>query len=243
MPDPDEHVRGLPDILRNVNRPIIIYQGAPVVPLDIQTNNALGLLSWLALVTLCLGIIIFCVWQVWDPRHDPRQYSPIYAEGRPLGLARQSEERRQINQRAKGLLEFLDRLRAENASGLGSTATHPLVSGRDGIDDLRSQWDAMCENIRARIYDRRLGQLDARIAGLRRQISRTSDRAERTQLNGELRNLRRLRADEAERRRTDGDPSLRCVPAEQAPTCSNSSSEEWCNPELGRPREFIDEES
>jgi hypothetical protein len=241
MPEPEEHLSGLPEVLRNSNRPIVIYQGAPAHQLDVQTHNALGLLSWLVLLTVCLGAILFCVWQVWNPGRDQSQFSPIYADGRPRGLAGQIEERRQINESAEGLIEFLDRVRADNLAGRRSTATHPLISDRGGIDDLRSQWDAMCSNIRARIYDRRLGQLDARIADLRRQRSREANPAERVRINGELQTLQQLRSDQVERRRTDSDPALQCIPAAQAPVCSHSSNDEWCNPELKRPRDFVDE--
>jgi hypothetical protein len=70
---------------------------------------------------------------------------------------------------------------------------------------------------------------------------RAADPAERVRINGELRTLQQLRNDQVERRRTDSDPALQCVPAAQAPVCSNSSNDEWCNPELKRPRDFLDE--
>jgi hypothetical protein len=158
-----------------------------------------------------------------------------------LGLAGRIEERRRINESADGLLAFLDRARAERANGRASTSTHPLMSDRDGIDDLRRRWYEQCLNIRARIYDRRLGQLDTEIAGLRWRLERESDAVERARLNGEMRTLQQRRRDETERRRTDSDPSLRCVPAELAPVCSRTSNEDWCNPDLRRPREFVDE--
>lgn len=239
MPEPDEPQGRLPDVLRSSNAPIIIYQGAPP-QLDVQTNNALGLLSWLALLTVCLSTIIFCVWQVWNPAHDQTQFSPVYANGRPLGLAGQIEERRQINERAEGLLVFLDGIRSDSSS---AALTHPLMSDRDGIDDLRRRWDAMCLNVRSRIYDRRIGQLDARMVELRRRTSRERDTVERARLRGELQALARQRNDQIEIRRTDSDPSLQCVPAEQAPVCSGSNDNEWCHPERKRPRDFVDQAS
>lgn len=241
MAEPDEHLTGLPDALRSSNRPIVIYQGVPG-QLDGRTSNAVGVLSWLALLTVCLATILFCAWQVWNPGHDQSQFSPIYADGRPRGLAKQIEERGQINERAEGLVGFLDRLRAEGPSGR-SALTHPLFSDRDGIDDVRREWDAMCANIRARIYDRRVGQIDARASELRRQRAREGDVVERTRLDSDLRALQQQRADQLDRRRTDSDPALRCVPAAEAPVCSDSNNDAWCNPDLRRPREFVDEVS
>jgi hypothetical protein len=242
MPDPDEHLTGLPEVLRSSNRPIVIYQGAPPGDFDSRTSNAVGVLSWLALLTVCLVTIVFCAWQVWNPGYDQSQFSPIYADGRPRGLAKQIEERRLINERADGLVGFLDQLRAEDP-GRRSTLSHPLFSDRDGIDDVRRQWDAMCSNIRARIYDRRVGQIDARAAELRRQRSREGDAVERARMDSDLRSLAQQRTDQLDRRRTDSDPALRCVPASEAPVCSDSNNDAWCNPDLRRPGEFVDEVS
>jgi hypothetical protein len=118
-----------------------------------------------------------------------------------------------------------------------------LFSDRDGIDDVRRQWDAMCSNIRARIYDRRVGQIDARAAELRRQRSREGDAVERARMDSDLRSLAQQRTDQLDRRRTDSDPALRCVPASEAPVCSDSNNDAWCNPDLRRPGEFVDEVS
>lgn len=243
MAEPDEHLSGLPDVVRNSNRPIIIYQGVPPGALDAPTSNALGLLSWLALLTVCLGAILFCMWQIWNPGYDRRQFSPVFPEGRPLGLARQIEEREELNEHAEGLLEFLDQLRSSRFSGARSSVAHPLITDRAGVDEARRQWDAMCNNIRARIYDRRLGQIAARAAELRRRRAVVSDPAERAQLDDDLRSLQQQRGDQIERRRTDSDPALRCVPAAEAPACSDSNADPWCNPELMRPREFVDQVS
>ena len=240
MPEHEEHLSGLPEVLRNSNRPIIIYQGAPPGALDAPTSNALGLISWLALLTLCLGTILFCVWQVWNPGYDTRQFSPIYAEGRPVGLANQIEERKQINARGEGLVDFLDRLRAARYNRARSRVTHSLISDPDGIDAVRAQWDEMCGNIRERIYDRRLGQIDSRAAELRRRGARVADPAERAQLDSDLLRLQAQRADQLQRRRTDTDPALQCVRASEAPVCSESDANVWCNPELNRPRDFVD---
>jgi hypothetical protein len=194
-------------------------------------------------LTVCLGAALFCAWEIWNPGHNQRQFSPIYSEGRPLGLAKQIEEREEINARADGLIEFLDRLRAAGARGSGSGVAHPLITGSDGVDDVRRRWDAMCNTIRARIYDRRLGQVEARTLELRRRLAQASDPAERAQFYEGLRSLQEQRRDLLERRRTDSDPALRCVPAAEAPACSDSSNDPWCNPELARPSEFVDQVS
>ena len=241
MSGPDEILSGLPDTLRNSNRPIIIYQGGPEHQLDAPTSNALGLLSWLGLITLCLGAIVYCAWSIWNPGHDPRQFSPIYAEGRPLGLAKQIEERRQINESAEGLIEFLDRIRANNLARRRVILTHPLLTDREGIDELRQQWDTMCRNTRARIYDRRIGQLEGRAADLRQRRRRSTDPVERERFDMDLLSLQQQRNDEIERRRTDGDPALRCTPAAQANVCIDSDADAWCNPQLAQPGDFVDE--
>ena len=240
MPEPEKPRGGLPDILRNSDRPIIIYEGGPAA-LDVGTNTALGLLSWLALLSVCLGAIGFCAWQLWNPGYDRSQFSPLYAQGRPLGLARQIEEREQVNQSAEGLLDYLDSIRADVAGGRRPSAVHPLMSDRGGIDDLRRQWDETCLNIRARIYDRRIGRIEFQMSDLRAQVSRERDAAERNRLRGELRTLEQERDNQQLRRRYDTDPTLRCVSAQRAPVCSESSDEVWCNPQLKRPREFVSE--
>lgn len=241
MPGPDDTLSGLPDTLRNSNRPIVIYQGGPPQHLDAPTSNALGLLSWLALITLCLGVVVFCAWSVWNPGHNQRQFSPIYTEGRPIGLAKQIEERRQVNDRAEGLIEFLGRVRANNFARRRAVLTHPLLTDREGLDELRQQWDAMCRNNRARIYDRRIGQIEARAAELRQRRWQTRDAAERGRIGDDLQSQQRQRNDEIERQRTDSDASLRCTPAAQAAVCSDSNDDAWCNPQLKQPREFIAE--
>jgi chorismate mutase len=241
MSESDENLSALPEVVRNANRPIVIYQVAPGYNLDVPTSNALGLISWLALLTVCVGAIVFSVWQVWNPGHDPRQFSPIYAEGRPLGLAGQIEERRQINQRADGLVGFLDRLRADRVITGRSAATHPLISDRDGIDDLRARWDTACRNIRARIYDRRLAQIDLRLSDLRAQRLRAGDSFARAKIDGDLKTMQQQRSDQVSRRLNDSDPALRCIPAAQAPVCEDANAAAWCNPKLSAPREFVDE--
>ena len=51
-------------------------------------------------------------WAMWNPNHDKTTFSPIYAEGRPLGLYRQIEERERVNETSAGLTEFRDAVRA-----------------------------------------------------------------------------------------------------------------------------------
>lgn len=244
MPEPEEYSSGPLEVVRSSsNRPIIIYQGAPPGALEPSTSNALALLSWLALMTVCLATILFCLWQVWNPGFDRSQFSPIYAEGRPLGLAKQIEERAEINARADGLAAFRDHLWASNSTGSRPSIAHPLMSDRNGIDDVRRQWDAMCNAIRARLYDRRLAEIDARSAELRRRRAAAPDPAARAQFDSDLRALQLLRSDQLERRRTDTDPALRCVPAAESPVCSDSDDAPWCNPDILRPGEFLEEAS
>ncbi len=243
MPDPEDNISGLPEVVRNSNRPIIIYQGPPPGQLDAPTTNAVGLLSWLTLLTICLVAIALSVWTVWNPGHDQTQFSPIYAQGQPVGLAKRIEERQEVNTRAEGLLEYLERVRADNLGRRRSGETHPLITDRDGVEDLRSQWDAMCRSIRARIYDRRIGQIDARLSELRAYRRQVADPVERARVDGDLAGLTEQRRAELDRRRTDSDPALRCVPAAQAPVCSDASAEPWCNPQHGRPDEFRAEAS
>ena len=243
MPEPEEYPSGLPEIVRNSNRPIIIYQGAPQGVLQPATSNALVLLCWLALLTVCLATIVMCLWQVWNPGFDRRQFSPIYAEGRPLGLARQIEERREINDRAAGLEGFLDQMRAASYGRSRVSAAHTLINDRGGVDDVRRQWDVMCNNVRARLYDRRLAQIDARVSELRRQRFAAADPGARARIDEDLRALQLQRGDQIERRRTDSDPALRCVPAAEAPVCSESNDDPWCNPDHKRPGEFADEDT
>lgn len=249
MAGPEEALSGLPDTLRNSNRPIIIYQGGPPPYVDTRTSNALGLLGWLALITLCLGIGGYCAWTTWNPSFDRHRFSPIYSEGQPRGLIKQIEERQQINVWADGLTDFRDQVRANNEAWRFSTLTHPLLTDRQGIDldhqgidALREQWDAMCANIRARLYDQRLSLIEERAAELRAQRARERDPNERQRLDGLIESIRQERNVEIERRRTDSDPSLRCTPAALASVCSNSNDEAWCNPQLKRPDEFVEEE-
>lgn len=238
MDEPEDPIGGLPDIVRNADRPIIIYQGGPPNQLDQAASNSLGLLSWLALLSLCLFIIGFCFWSVWNPAHDPNQASLVYAEGRPLGLARQVEERRQINKTADGVVSYLDRLRADNFDRRRTRASHVLFSGPGGIDELRREWDAKCQSVRESIYDRRIGRLDAQIAELQRQRARQSDAVQAARLDEDVQTLVRQRTLETANRRADSDPALRCTPSALAPLCAAESADPWCRPERAAPREF-----
>jgi hypothetical protein len=235
-----EPVRGLPETLRGSTRPIIIYQGPPQGDIDAVVGNSLGLLFWLALLSVCLGITLFGAWTVWNPAHVRGSYSPIHAEGRPAGLAGQIEERRQINGQAIGLIEFLDSIRTDTLNRERTDANHPLISDRGGIDELRKEWDAMCLSIREGIYDRRIAQTEGRIVELRQRRGVERNPTELYRIDVDIMNLEQQRLTELERRRTDSDPTLRCVPAAIAPVCSNSNADAWCNPQLTRPNEFRD---
>lgn len=251
MPEPNDPLANLPDILRDSSRPIIIYQGPPPSAyVDQRTNNALGLLAWLALITICLGIAAYSAWTIWNPTFDATRFSPIYAQGSPRGLTAQLEERREINSWAEGLVDFRDQLRAATDARRVVPPTHPLITDRQGIDldhqgidEVRRQWDAMCANIRARIYDRRFAVIDTRIAQLNRDRNRAIDGGtEQQQLDSQLEAARAQRADLAEQRRTDSNPTLRCMPAAQADVCSDNDQDPWCNPQLRREEEFADQE-
>lgn len=243
MAGPDDILSGLPDTLRESNRPIIIYQGAPQGQIESLTGNALGLLFWLALLSVFFAVIVFCVWRVWNPALDAAQFSPVYAEGRPVGIARRIDERKQINAAAAGLVEYLDEVRQDNVNRRKTRATHPLLSDRDGLDSLRREWDAMCNARREAIYDRRIGQIEIRLDELRRQRSVETDPSQLARLDTDITSLTRQQFDETERRRTGSDASLRCIPAALAPVCSTSAAEAWCNPGRTRPGEFTDKAS
>ena len=238
MAEPEDLRGGLPDIIRSSDRPIIIYQGPPPGQLDPVTSNAVGVLSWLSLLTVCLVVIGLSFWAIWNPGRDQSQYSPVYEDGRPRGLSQRVEERRQINKEASGLMAYLERVQSDNFNRRRTTETHRLITGAQGIDELRRQWDAACRNVRARIYDRRIGTFDTRIADLRRRARQTSDPAARASLTDNIAALQQQRRDEIERRRTDADPSLRCTPAAEAPVCAAASTDPWCNPERALPGEF-----
>ncbi len=238
MPEHEEPIGGLPEIIRDSNRPIIIYQGVAPGRLDPATSNAIGLLAWLSLLTVCLVVIALSSWAVWNPSHDETRYSPIYADGQPSGLANRVEERREINALASGLVQYVERIQADNFDRRRSNERHALIDGAAGIDALRSEWDETCRRVRARIYDRRIGDLDTRLSEARRQLRQAQDRAQRETLSASVAVLVQQRRDEAERRRTDSDPGLRCTPAASAPACSLTSQDPWCNPDIARPNEF-----
>lgn len=238
MPENEEPIGSLPDIIRDSNRPIIIYQGPPPGQLDPVTSNAIGLLAWLSLLTVCLVVIGLSSWAVWNPSHDDSQYSPIYAEGQPRGLANRAAERREINALTAGLVQYIERIQADNFDRRRTNEAHALIDGADGVDALRREWDTTCRRVRARIYDRRIGDLDTRLSEARRQLRQTQDPSQREALDASIAELVQQRRDQAERRRTDSDPALRCVSAASAPACSLTSRDPWCNPEIARPEEF-----
>lgn len=240
MPENEEPIGGLPDIIRDANRPIIIYQGPPPGQLDPVTSNAIGLLAWLSLLTVCLVVIGLASWMVWNPSHDETRYSPIHADGQPRGLANRAEERREINALTAGLVQYVERIQNDNFDRRRTNETHALIDGAEGIDTLRREWDTTCRRVRARIYDRRIGDLDTRLAEARRQLRQTEDPAQREALNASIAELAQQRRDQGERRRTDSDPALRCASAASAPACSVTSRDPWCNPEIARPEEFAE---
>jgi hypothetical protein len=243
MPDYDDQIGGLPDVIRDSNRPIIIYQGVSPGQFDPVTSNALGLLSWLSILTICLIAIGVSFWSLWNPGNDPSRYSPIHVEGQPRGLANRVSERREINAQTAGLLEYVDGLHADNADRRRTNETHALITEAGGIDALRREWDAACRSVRTRIYDRRIGTLDGRLSEARRQLRQTQDPAQRATLEANVSALAQQRRDELERRRTDSDPALRCTPAAEAPVCPRTSEEPWCNPNLRQPNEFAERRS
>jgi hypothetical protein len=238
MSNADDAQGGLPDVLRNAGRPIVIYQGAPPPNEFAQVSSALGVLVWLALVTLCLGVAGFYAWMVWGGGFDRTQFSPIYAQGRPIGLMKQLEERREISALAEGLIEFRDAVQSDNFTGRISTESHALLTDAQGIDALRRRWDAMCAAVSTRIFERRIGLIDVRAAELRQARSISRDPDERQRIDSELSSLRQERADQFERRRTGSDPALRCTPAAEAPVCNGAHDDVWCNPTRARPDEF-----
>ncbi len=238
MPEHEEPIGAVPDIVRDSNRPIIIYQGIAPGQLDPVTSNALGLLSWLSLLTVCLVVIGVSSWSVWNPSRDETRYSPLYVDGQPRGLANRVEERRQINGLTAGLVQYVERIQADNFDRRRTNETHGLIDGADGVDALRREWDAACRRVRARIYDRRIGDLDTRLSEARRQMRQTQDPSQRATLEADIAALVSERRVHAENRRIDGDPALRCTPAASAPPCSLTSDDPWCNPEIARPDEF-----
>ncbi len=239
MPENEEPISGLPEVLRDSNRPIIIYQGPPPGQLDPVTSNAIGLLAWLLLLTVCLVVIGIASWTVWNPGHDESRYSPIYADGQPRGLANRAEERRDINALTSGLVQYVERIQADNFDRRRTNETHALIDGADGVDALRREWDETCRRVRARVYDRRIGDLDTRLSEARRQLRLTEDPTQREALDASIAQLVLQRRDQGERRRTDSDPALRCTSAASTPACSLTSQDPWCNPEIARPDEFV----
>lgn len=238
MAEHDDTLGGLPDVIRESNRPIIIYQGVPPGQVDPVTSNALGLLAWLSMLTICLIVVALSFWSIWNPSHNPDRFSPVYEEGQPRGLSGQVAERRQINERAAGLVDYLDRIQSDNFNRRRTTETHALIDGAGGVDALRREWAAACSRVRARIYDRRIGNFDAQAAEARRQLRLTQDPAQQATLTASIDNLIAQRRAETERRRLDSDPALRCTPPALAPACSRTAREPWCNPDIDQPGDF-----
>jgi hypothetical protein len=229
--DDDDILRGVPDKLRNSGQPIIIYQGVPPEQATAQaTSNALGLLFWLFMITLCLIVAGASAWAMWNPNHANRndrgrQFSPIYAEGRPLGLNKLIEERERVNAAAEGLSAYRDRVSARREL----TQPHPLITGTtDSIDTLRQQWDNACSDIRRQIYQDRLDVIEANLLQLRRRTA-VAPPAERPALEEERRLLQRLQLQTVALRDANGDPELSCVPAAQADVCGRGDHDPWCD--------------
>ena len=239
MTEPEDNLNALPELLRQSNRPIIIYQAGPPM-LEPRAGGALGLIAWLALFTISMIVAASCFWMVWNPNFDRKQDSVIFSEGRPFGLMRQVEERRAINDSAAGLVDYLERLR-DGHGFAGDISAPAVLVDHDGIDDLRRQWDALCQNVRARLYARRIGRIEAQIAQLGQLRAQATDPDQRASLNNQVGDLRLQRANTLAQQRQNSDPALRCTPAAQAPACSDSSSDLWCNPQLARAEEFSGE--
>jgi hypothetical protein len=233
MPSHDDDIlSGLPEKLRNSGQPIVIYQGVPPEQAAAQaTNNALGLLFWLFLITLCLGVAGVSAWAMWNPNHASpndrgRWFSPIYAEGRPLGLNGLIEERERINAAADGLSAYRDRVGARR----DLNQPHPLITGStDSIDTLRQQWDNGCRDIRRQIYQNRLEDLERSLLQLRRRLAVTTVQAERTTLTEQRRVLEERQRETARLRDADGDPALNCVRAVEADACGRGDHDPWCD--------------
>ncbi|MBC7768209.1 MAG: hypothetical protein H7124_05430 [Phycisphaerales bacterium] len=233
MPSRDDDIlNGLPDKLRSSGQPIVIYQGVPPEQAAAQaTNNALGLLFWLFLITLCLMVAGVSAWAMWNPNHaNPtdrgRWFSPIYAEGRPLGLNKLIEERERINAAAAGLSEYRDDVSARREL----RQPHPLITGTtDSIDTLRQQWDDSCRDIRRQIYQNRLDAIEANLLQLRRRIAVTTVPADRAALTEQRRTLEETRRQTMRVRDADGDPALSCVRAVEADMCGRGDHDPWCD--------------
>src|SRR5690242_7231820 len=90
----------LPELLRQSNRPIIIYQGGPAT-LEPRACGAVGLIAWVWLFTIFVIDAASCFWMVWTPNFARNQDSIDFGEGRPFALMLQIENRRSINARRK----------------------------------------------------------------------------------------------------------------------------------------------
>jgi hypothetical protein len=230
--DDDDILRGLPEKLRNSGQPIVIYQGVPPEQATAQaTNSALGLLFWLFMITLCLIVAGASAWAMWNPGHaNPndrgRWFSPIYAEGRPLGLNKLIEERERVNAAVEGLGAYRDRVSARREL----TQPHPLITGTtDSIDTLRQQWDNACSDIRRQIYQDRIDVIETNLLQVRRRLQ-AAPAADRPAL---LEERRRLEEQQRQTVRTRDNPStdqeLSCVPAALADTCGRGDHDPWCD--------------
>ena len=229
MPTRDhDALSGLPENWRSSGQPIIIYQGVPPSSAQAATSNDLGLLFWLFMITLCLAVAGISAWTMWNPGHARmtergRWFSPIYAEGRPLGLNKLIEERARINAAAAGLIEYRERVRA------GREQPHVLIAGNsDSIDALREQWDGACRNIRRQIYQGRIDVIEADLLRLRRRFAIVSP-ADQAALTEERRRLEELQRQNVRLRDADGDPALYCTRAVEADVCSQNDHEPWCD--------------
>jgi hypothetical protein len=227
----DDPLAGLPENWRHSGQPIIIYQAPPPRDFDSATSSSLGVLFWLALITVCLTVAGVSVWTMWNPNHagmtdNKRWFSPIYAEGRPLGLNKLIEEREQISAAAAGLLQYRELARA----GREASQPHPLITGpSDSIDALRAQWDAGCRSMRRQIYQARINRIEADLLRVRRRLTIVANPADRAALAGEAQRIQETQRQNIRLRDADGDPSLSCTRAAQADVCSQNDHEAWCD--------------
>jgi hypothetical protein len=185
---------GLPDAWRNAH--VVVYQGPPP-DAETPTRNALGLLFWLAMITLCLLIAGLCFMTIWGDK----------------GLIRQIEAQERITADSDPLLDYVEDLRRQNNElamiNLDGGVTEPpaltdLPQAITGIKDLRERFDRHCLEIAGRVR----GDIENRQQGIREALATNIGARERYDLLEQQRRLQeQLR-------------SLQCAPARAAAECN-----------------------